>query len=43
MPGGGGGGEEGAVTVLGHVRHRLIVSPDWDLLLHRSGLNQDLA
>jgi hypothetical protein len=36
-------GETGDMTVLGHVRHRLVVAPDWDALLQRSGLNEDLA
>lgn len=43
MPEGDGGGVEGCLTVLGHVRHRLVVSPDWDSLLHTAGLNRDLA
>ena len=36
-------GEEGELTVLGHVTHRLVLAPDWDSLLQKSGLNQSLA
>jgi len=34
---------EGELTVVGHVTNRLVLSPDWDSLLHSNGLNQDLA
>ena len=34
---------EGQLTVLGHISHRLVVSPDWDSLLRESGLNDTLA
>lgn len=33
----------GEMTVVGHVTNRLVLSPDWDSLLHSNGLNQDLA
>ncbi|XP_023333297.1 DNA-directed RNA polymerase III subunit RPC4 [Eurytemora carolleeae] len=36
-------GESGECTVLGHISHRLVMSPDWDTLLHQSGLNSTLA
>ena len=33
----------GELTILGHVSHRLVLSPDWDSLLRDSGLNETLA
>jgi len=39
----GGDRHDGQLTVLGHVAHRLIVSPDWNSLLEQAGLNQNLA
>jgi len=38
--------EEGGVgnmTVLGHVKHRLVVTPDWDYLMDKAGLSPTLA
>ena len=35
--------EEGELTVLGHVSHRLVLTPDWDHLLKEAGLNDTLA
>jgi len=34
---------EGELTILGHVSHRLVLSPDWDSLLKNNGLNNTLA
>ena len=31
-------GEKGKMTLLGHVRQRLVVTPNWDHLMDNSGL-----
>jgi len=36
-------GGVGSMTVLGHVKHRLVVTPDWDFLLKKAGLCPTLA
>jgi len=36
-------GGVGNMTVLGHVKHRLVVTPDWDFLMDKAGLSQSLA
>ena len=36
-------GEKGKMTMLGHVRQRLVVTPNWDHLMNNSGLCSDLA
>ena len=36
-------GGVGDMTVLGHVRHRLVVTPNWDFLMEKAGLCQTLA
>jgi len=37
------GEDQGDLTVLGHVRHRLVVTPNWNSLLSRAGLSPSLA
>ena len=36
-------GVKGDMTLLGHVSHRLIVTPDWSDMMDKSGLNASLA
>merc|ERR1711915_95475 len=36
-------GGVGDMTVLGHVKHRLVVTPDWDSLMDKAGLCSSLA
>ena len=36
-------GEKGKMTLLGHVRQRLVVTPNWDHLMDKSGLCSSLA
>merc|ERR1712142_1133559 len=36
-------GGVGNMTVLGHVKHRLVVTPDWDFLMDKAGLSQSPA
>lgn len=36
-------GAEGDMSLLGHVSHRLIVTPDWSDMMDKSGLNASLA
>ena len=35
--------EEGDMSLLGHVSHRLIVTPDWSDMMDKSGLSPSLA
>jgi len=39
----GQGEDLGDLTVLGHVRHRLVVTPNWNSLLSKAGLSPSLA
>ena len=36
-------GERGKMTMLGHVKQRLVVTPNWDHLMDNSGLCSTLA
>ena len=36
-------GVQGDMSLLGHVSHRLIVTPDWSDMMDKSGLNASLA
>ena len=38
-----GAGARGHMTVVGHVRHKLVVTPSWDSLLARADLQPSLA
>lgn len=38
-----GEGAVGDITVLGHVKHRLVVTPNWRDLLSKSGMDSDAA
>ena len=39
----GDSGSVGDVSLLGHVRHRLIVTPDWSDMMDKAGLSASLA